>query len=251
MGIFKKGSLRLETETPVNAEARSKSSDPITHICTNEYDIPADIRLERARLGKKWIADAKNSGVITGAQLLAAPNSCDACWEMQFRIFTLEEAERLHITGDCRCCWIGVVARQAPMDREESENRRREYRLKQEAKRQEYRLRDEHFDQVERINSAYKVRKESNQALNHCQTLCEIHIQWMDRNWDSLKDFDIHRHNAGTYKSLAIIYEQDGQLGKAIALCEKAVRLGLIEGSSLGFESRLERLKTKRVKQEK
>jgi hypothetical protein len=47
------------------------------------------------------------------------------------------------------------------------------------------------------------------------------------------------------FKQLAIALEENGSYAEAIAVCEKALRLGIAEGTQKGFQGRIDRLQKK------
>jgi hypothetical protein len=56
----------------------------------------------------------RNSNVVTGIEILVAPDSCEACKELTGKKFTLENVPDLpnlnctHEKG-CRCCYIPIT----------------------------------------------------------------------------------------------------------------------------------------------
>ena len=60
-----------------------------------------------------------------------------------------------------------------------------------------------------------------------------------------IKEYKWNPPQIPSFKRLAIIYEKMGKYEEAISVCEKAIRYGLTDGTKIGFEGRIEKIKKK------
>lgn len=103
---------------------------------------------------------------------------------------------------------------------------------------------DYHFDCYERIRFYYRWRDEHEGALDSAIRACKEQIAIAhDAAPACLKRFGTLPQHTG-YEQLAIIYEKQGLLEEAIAICEQ----GRAQGWANDFEKRLARLKSRLAK---
>lgn len=106
---------------------------------------------------------------------------------------------------------------------------------------------DRHFVYNSLIDLYYKQRDERDDAIENCITYCKEDIERIDeflRAWGAGPG-NPKPPRIPAFKRLAIIYEQRGEYQQAIEVCERAIDLGLSDGTKGGFEGRLERIMKK------
>lgn len=97
---------------------------------------------------------------------------------------------------------------------------------------------DYHFDCHERIKFYYRWRNEHEGALEAAIFACKEQIAIAKKSAPAcLEEFKCLPRHTG-YEQLAIIYEKQGKLEEAIAICEQ----GRVQGWANDFEKRLTRL---------
>lgn len=101
---------------------------------------------------------------------------------------------------------------------------------------------DTHFVYNDLIDFYYRQRETKADALELCEKYCWLDVELAPKvlECDWLKDARLP-----SFQRLAIIYEKRGQYDKAIEICERALALGLNDGTKTGFEGRIKRLKKK------
>ena len=111
-----------------------------------------------------------------------------------------------------------------------------------------------HFLLNKLIDYYYGLREQQNDALEVCISYCEESIEMTPKVLKQMEyehkeifeyDHDFVPPSIPAFKRLAIIYENQGNYDKAINVCQKAIDLGLKDGTKSGFEGRIERLKKK------
>lgn len=133
---------------------------------------------------------------------------------------------------------------------------------------------DLHFTYNHLIDMLYKQRDSRNDALDKCSYYCKRDIDLYpkfkmasisddvnglkylqncfenDKNLykeyeEKLRDYKWITPRIPSFQRLAIIYEKQGEIQKAIDICNLALEYGLIDGTQGGFEGRRVRLKKK------
>lgn len=89
------------------------------------------------------------------------------------------------------------------------------------------------------IDVLYKQRSEKEDALDKCVETCLSDIQLVQK-MKTIKNKEV-----ASFKRLAIIYEQKSQYDDAIKISEVALKHGISDGTKGGFQSRIEKLKSK------
>lgn len=100
------------------------------------------------------------------------------------------------------------------------------------------------------VSEAYRQRSDEDvkkvfyqYARQHVDEIPGVLAALVEKGQDQPESID-------TLKMLAIALEQDGRFDEAMEICEKALSLGLQNGTKTGFEGRLARLTRKRDAQE-
>ena len=109
---------------------------------------------------------------------------------------------------------------------------------------------DEHFGYVEQLPQLYKMAREAgykSAKMEKCIQLCKKDIDLAA----SLKKYFLGNDGClpryPSFSQLAIIYEKQGEIQKAIEICEKAIQLGFEnDGTKAGMKGRLKRLQNKK-----
>jgi len=128
---------------------------------------------------------------------------------------------------------------------------------------------DRHFAYNTLIKLYYKLRNERKDALEKCIKYCEEDIKRLPEfleteektnrsQWDYSKErwghllggeregeYEYHPPQCPSVIQLAIIYEKNGELQKAIDICNFALKLGLKDGTKKGFQGRKAKLEKK------
>ena len=111
-----------------------------------------------------------------------------------------------------------------------------------------------HFLLIKLIDYYYGLREMQKDALETCISYCKESIELtpkvlkqMEYQHDEIyeRDYEFVPPSMPAFKRLAIIYENQQKYDEVIKICEKALELGLRDGTKSGFEGRIERLKKK------
>jgi len=104
---------------------------------------------------------------------------------------------------------------------------------------------DRHFLLLSIVGELYKLRKDE----NHRKTFIEYadkHLAEFSEICPALKkDMGGILPQVPTFQYYATVLTEDGSYDKAISICENAIGYGLQDGTKLGFEGRIERIKKK------
>ncbi|MDR3293678.1 MAG: hypothetical protein LBT20_06215 [Clostridiales bacterium] len=102
-------------------------------------------------------------------------------------------------------------------------------------------------DVVSKINDKliriYFARRKEDGILDKCEAKCREDINY---SFAYVKDYPA---NLYSLKRLVMILEKQDRLYEAKALCEKALSLGMIDGTKAGYQGRLDRI-TRRIEEE-
>lgn len=104
---------------------------------------------------------------------------------------------------------------------------------------------DTHFLYLSIVEQTYKQRKDPKMRQLFKKVAAE-HVL----NFNSLAD-PLRRDMGGklpqvpTFKYLSTVYTEDGELNRAIKVCEKAINFKLDDGTKSGFKGRIERIQKK------
>ena len=101
---------------------------------------------------------------------------------------------------------------------------------------------DRHFVYNSLIELYYKQRDDREDAIEKCIHYCNEDIERIE---EFLSEWDGEPPRIPAFKRLAIIYENQGEYGAALDICDEAIERGLDDGTKGGFEGRKERIKTK------
>lgn len=110
---------------------------------------------------------------------------------------------------------------------------------------------DRHFVYNHLIKLYYRQRDIKNNSIEKCihyctediRTIVGFLVQWHDK-YPELAESNHPR--IPSFKRLAIIYEKQGKIKDGIEICEKALKLGLEDGTKGGFKGRKKRLQKKK-----
>jgi tetratricopeptide (TPR) repeat protein len=98
------------------------------------------------------------------------------------------------------------------------------------------------------IDLYYGLRDKRKDAIKNCEFYCKEDIKHL-QNPEVLKTFKEEWDGlpyCPSFTRLAIIYEKNGEYGKAIETCEIAVKLGFEEDTKSGYSGRIMKLKKKK-----
>lgn len=105
-------------------------------------------------------------------------------------------------------------------------------------------LRDRHYTFCQVVEYGFQ-----NRATPPLRQLCEnvawLHIGELPKLMKPLKNKLGQVERIHTFQRLATIYTEDGKIAKAIEVYEKAIALGLKDGTKKGYEGRIEALRKK------
>jgi len=101
---------------------------------------------------------------------------------------------------------------------------------------------DKHFVYNSLIKLYYKQREDREDAIENCIKYCKKDIDSINGFLDA---WDGEPPRISAFKRLAIIYDKQENYREAIEICDKALKLGLSDGTKGGFEGRKERLQNK------
>ena len=103
---------------------------------------------------------------------------------------------------------------------------------------------DTHFLYLNIVEQTYKQRKNPKMRELFKKVASE-HVSRFGSLVDPLiKDMGI-LPRVPTFQYLATVYTEDGEYDKAIQVCEKAIEIGLQDGTKSGFQGRIERIRKK------
>jgi len=101
---------------------------------------------------------------------------------------------------------------------------------------------DKHFVYNSLIKLYYKQRDNRDDAIEKCVKYCREDIESVQSFLDA---WDGEPPRIPAFKRLAIIYDKQENYQEAIEICDKALQLGLSDGTKGGFEGRKQRLQNK------
>jgi tetratricopeptide (TPR) repeat protein len=101
---------------------------------------------------------------------------------------------------------------------------------------------DRHFVYNTLIDLYYKQRDDRDDAIEKCIKYCQEDIKTID---EFLDEWNGEPPRIPAFKRLEIIHQKQANYQKALNVCDKALELGLDDGTKTGFEGRKERIKNK------
>jgi len=101
---------------------------------------------------------------------------------------------------------------------------------------------DKHFVYNSLIKLYYKQRDNRDDAIEKCIKYCKEDIESINNFLDA---WDGEPPRIPAFKRLAIIYDKQENHREAIEICNKALKLGLSDGTKGGFKGRKQRLQNK------
>lgn len=112
---------------------------------------------------------------------------------------------------------------------------------------------DTHFLYSNIVRTVYKQRADpqkrilfKNVATEHVSVFSTLRpVLYAKSNED---DLEVSLPSAPTFENLATVYTEDGEYGKAIAVCNMAINFGLRENTKGGYQGRIERIRKKASK---